>query len=42
MSNIWIINPNLFNKFEMAQEIQLNYNFLNVTITYFEDYLLNK
>jgi hypothetical protein len=33
-STIWIIIPNLFNKFEMAQNIQFNYNFLNAINTY--------
>jgi hypothetical protein len=37
--NIRII---LLSEFEMAQEAQFNYNFLNATITYCKGYLLDK
>jgi hypothetical protein len=33
-SNIWIIIFNLLNKFEMAQNVKFNYNFLIATNSY--------
>jgi hypothetical protein len=37
-----MVNPNLLSKFEMVEEVQFNYNFLNVIIIKFKSKLLDK